>query len=68
MAIRPNESYLGTEDSLIIMLRTKFPADTYASVEVGVRQGVILHADEQQAMGEFLTSTLACVVDSRHLG
>lgn len=56
--VRSNQPYLGTDDGLTTFLRTVFPADRYAGVEIEVRQGMIGHPHEQRAIGDLLADTL----------
>lgn len=58
LRVRFNEPYLGTDDGLTTHLRTLFPADRYAGVEIEIRQGLIGRPPEQRAMGDLLADTL----------
>lgn len=56
--VRSNQPYLGTDDGLTTYLRTVFPADRYAGVEIEVRQGMIDLPQEQRAIGDLLADAL----------
>lgn len=56
---RFNEPYLGTDDGLTTTLRTRFPAGSYAGVEIELRQGFVLTEAAQRFASDLLTRTLA---------
>lgn len=59
LRIRDNEPYLGTDDGLTTHLRTVFPCDDYAGIEVEVRQGLLAREAEQRAIGDLLADSLS---------
>ncbi|MEQ8318434.1 MAG: N-formylglutamate amidohydrolase [Phycisphaerales bacterium] len=57
-----NEPYKGTDDGLTTWLRGKFPADSYAGVEVEVRQGLIGGVNARRRVGSVLARALAAAL------
>lgn len=53
-----NRPYLGTDDGLTTFLRTMFPDDSYAGIEIELRQGLLGLPEEQVRMGDLLSATL----------
>ncbi len=61
---RFNEPYLGTDDGLTTALRTEFPADRYAGIEIEARQGFIQSENTQIAAANLLVASLTDAIRS----
>ncbi len=53
-----NQPYRGADDGLTTTLRSRFRAEDYLGIEIELRQGMILSAAEQRAVGDLLSVAL----------
>lgn len=56
--VRFNEPYKGTDDGLTTCLRTKFPDQVYAGIEIEIRNDLIPRGSLQRRFGALLASTV----------
>lgn len=59
-----NEPYKGTDDGLTTWLRSRFPSDAYAGVEVEVRQGLIAGVNARRHVGDALANALRAALSA----
>lgn len=59
-----NEPYKGTDDGLTTWLRSRFPSDAYAGVEVEVRQGLIAGMNARRHVGDALANALRAILSA----
>lgn len=56
--VRFNEPYQGTDDGLTTYFRTLFAPESYAGLEIELRQGMLGTESEQRTIAQLLASTL----------
>ena len=56
--VRFNEPYKGVDDGLTTHLRTRFPDESYAGIEIEVRNDLIARGPSQRRFGALLASTI----------
>lgn len=64
LRFRANEPYNGTDDGLTTALRSIFPDESYAGVEIEIRQGLITRSSAQRRLARLIARSLLDTIGS----